>query len=201
MPPTPVSTALYESVMNGERSKSIRGDGNRRGKPGGGSPLADGAPRGVGGLGDRQFLPAPTPAELPVPGATAAARAEPGRAQVRVVFCPPRHFGPPPTGAVRGSRPGPRAGGQPPAPGSPPPPPAGPGSAGLVPPSAGGSPSHRAEPVPVVVLGWGFFGGCFFFFFFSFKWDKLNLRNGTGRCKGTGRRRRQPGRAAGLPRR
>lgn len=68
--PTPVSPALYKSVMNGERSKSIRGDGKTRAMPRG-----SGIPRrgsGVGGERDRQALPSRTPAGLPVPGAAGA---------------------------------------------------------------------------------------------------------------------------------
>lgn len=190
--------------MNGEGSKSIRGDGNTRAKPGGGHPSLMGLPprgpgsgggsgSGVWGGGCRQALPAPTPAGPPVPGA--AAGAEPcsaaGRAEHMCgwVFAPLGMSESPPRSRSGESRPTPGREGSPAAP------------LRCVPPGRAQPASSLPAPAGPSPTGpshgpWG----CSVAFIFSSTWAKLNLRNGTGRCKGTGRRSR-PRRAAGLPRR
>lgn len=94
---------FYESMMNGWRSKSIGRNGNTQEKPGGGSLLADGAPRGRGGQRGGAGRPCP-PRHLR--GSRPRGRGRrgrdllsrrPGRAQVRVVYRPPRHVGAPPS--------------------------------------------------------------------------------------------------------
>lgn len=144
--PTPVSPAHYKLVMNGERSKSIRGDGKTREIPRG-----SGIPRrgsGVGGEWDRQALPAPTLAGLPVPGAAGTElSAVAGRAEHKCgwIFDSLWHVGAPSEASPAGPPAGRAA--------------HGPGLSRAHPSQRLRVPKPLARALPVVVLG------CIFLFF------------------------------------
>lgn len=134
---------------------------------------------GAGSEGGQEGPARPDICGDPVPGAAAAGAetfSAAGRAEHKCGwFIAPLGMSEPPLGAtcaVRGSRPDPRAGGQVTS--------RGPRStvfcwAGLS--QTRPSQSHQ----PALCLWW-----CLLAFVLYFKWDKLNRRNGTGCCKGTG---------------
>lgn len=206
LPPTPVSTPLLRITDERREIKVDTRGWQYASEAGRGSPFAGGAPPGGAGSGGEagrlcpprrprgcQF---PVPVPPPPPPGQSPARPQAGpntqaggfsspstcRSPLRSRLHGPRKPARPPGGrAAHG--PGPRS--------------AASRRAGL----GRARPSQRRRvpvpPAPATARGGAWLHLSFLFFF---KWDKLNLRSGTGRCKGTGRRGR-PRRAAGLPRR